>query len=147
MKRESKLLTKLQTLFPWLYNLFLKIAEPRVVRLLHFGIYICMLVGGSAALFRTPQNFTNLIGWALSFMLGLFIFFGAMLSAIAVLPGIWWLERVGLIALTTGMAMYIVTIIALGASPLGFVVPIAFALTFALRWIEIRRYQLAPREE
>ena len=117
------------------------------MRLLHFGIYICMFLAGIGILSYPSYSYERVLGWGLVITLGIFLAAGALLSGIAVLPGIWWLERVGLICMITGMAIYVVVILDLGARSLGLVVPIAFTITFVLRWMEIRRYQLAPREE
>lgn len=139
-------MNKWQRIFPWGYHLFMKIAEPRTVRLLHFGIYIALATAGAMILLNPPRSFENILGVALLYMFGVFVFGGAAVAAVAVLPGIWWLERVGLIALGTGMGIYIIIIVCLGTSPIGLSISIAFILTFILRWREIRRYQLAPRE-
>jgi hypothetical protein len=124
---------------------FLKIAEPRVVRLVQFGIYVCMLDAGHYVLTTPPHSFQGVLGQTLVNVFGSFVAGGALLGAIAVLPGIWWLERVGIIALATGLAMYSVIAISLGISPVGFAIGIAFILTFVQRWMEIRRFQLAPK--
>jgi hypothetical protein len=105
-----------------------------------------MIIAGAGVLAHPPSRFQFVLGLTLVYVFGTFIFIGAILGSISVLPGIWWLERVGLIALITGMSIYSVAIIALGASPMGIVVAIAFALTFAQRWQEIKGAQLAPRE-
>lgn len=115
--------------------------------MLQFGIYICMMAAGLGVIHHPPSSFEGVLGTTLVIVFGGFIFFGAFLGAIAVLPGIWWLERTGLLALMTGMAMYTVIIFSLGTSTLGVAVSVAFVLSFIQRWSEIRRYQLAPREE
>lgn len=127
--------------------LFMKIAEPRVTRLLQFGIYICMMIAGYGVIVHPPTTFESLVGTNLVFIFGMFIALGSLMGAVAVLPGIWWLERVGIISLVTAMAMYSVFVISLGASLIGIAVPVAFALSFVQRWQEIRKYQLAPRED
>ena len=132
---------------PFLHYVFMKIAEPRVLRIMHFLIYLCMVVSGIGLIVVQPQRFQNVIGETMLWVFGSFIFFGALFGAVAVLPGIWWLERVGIIMLTTSMGMYIVIIIALGTSSfLGIAVAVALTLTFAQRWVEIKGAQLAPRE-
>lgn len=135
----------------WLTHIFrtwfTKIAEPRVIRLMQFGVYLCMIWSGWGVLSHPPRGFEFVLGQFLVYMFGGFIFIGAIFGAVAVLPGIWWLERAGIIALSTGMAIYAIVIIALGASITGVAVAIAFALTFIQRWLEIRGSQLAPREE
>lgn len=141
------MLNKLKNSFPLGYRLFMKIAEPRVVRLVHFGIYIAFMVAGISIINYPPSSFQDAIGDTLMDILGAFIFLGATFGALAVLPGIWWLERTGILALGTGMAMSIVVTISVHAPAFVIALPIAFIMTYILRWIEIRRYQLAPREE
>jgi len=128
------------------HSLYMKIAEPRVIRIMQFGVYLCMIVSGFGVISKPPTSFENVLGLSLVYVFGGFVFIGALFGAVAVLPGIWWLERVGIIALTTAMSMYSVVIITLGTSPIGIAICIAFALTFAQRWMEIRRFQLAPKE-
>lgn len=131
---------------PFIYTIFMKIAEPRVKRLLYFGIYICMSVVGFWITTHPPATFQSVIGLTLVYVFGAFVLGGGVLGLVSVLPGIWWLERVAVISLGTGMLMYSVIVIALNSSVVGVGVSIAFALTFMLRWMDIREYQLAPRE-
>lgn len=126
---------------------FSKIAEPRIIRLMQFGVYLCMIFAGIRVVTQPPKAFEFVLGNVLVLVFGGFILIGALFGAVAVLPGIWWLERAGLIALATGMTIYAVVITSLGASPMGVVVAVAFALTFVQRFLEIRGSQLAPREE
>lgn len=148
---EKKGTTRLQKLdlkiqIPWVHFVFMKIAEPRVIRMMHFGIYICMMIAGIGVIVRRPDHFESVVGITLLFIFGIFVALGALISAVAVLPGVWWLERVGIIMLTTGMGMYVVIICALGTTPVGVAVAIALTLTFGQRWVEIKGAQLAPRE-
>jgi hypothetical protein len=126
---------------------FMKIAEPRVVRLIQFGIYGCMIAAGTLVLLGPPRSFEGVLGEVLVYTFGGFLTLGGVCAAFAVLPGIWWVERIGILALGTAMCMYTVVTIALGASPMGVVIGLAFLGTFIIRWMEIRRYQLAPRIE
>jgi hypothetical protein len=123
----------------------MKVAEPRIIRIMHFIIYVCMMVAGFGTIFGPPQSWLNVLGHVLIYVFGGFVFVGALLSAISVLPGIWWLERVGIIMLTTSMTMYTVVILALGRAPVSIAVALALTLSFAQRWIEIKGAQLAPR--
>jgi hypothetical protein len=124
---------------------FMLIAEPRVIRLLQFAVYVSMAGAGSFVLLAPPTSFQGVLGQALVVMFGSFVLVGSLLGMFAVLPGIWWLERVGLLALTTGLMIYCVLAIALGSSLVGTLVTLAFSFTFAQRWMEIRRFQLAPK--
>lgn len=46
-----------------------------------------------------------------------------------------------------GLAMYAGMLILLGASFLVTVLPAVFIFVFALRWLDIKEFLLAPREE
>lgn len=129
---------------PLIHWLYMRIAEPRVVRLIHFGIYLCMFASGFVLLLDPSHQYKDVIGLSLVYVLGSFLLIGGLMGATSVLPGVWWLERVGIILLATSMAVYIVIVLTLHGSVIGVAVPLAFILTFTLRWIEIRRFQLAP---
>jgi hypothetical protein len=124
---------------------FMLIAEPRVIRSVQFVIYVCMAFAGAFVLTTPPTSFRGVLGQGLVTIFGLFVGGGALLGSIAVLPGIWWLERAGIIALSTGLAMYCIIAFTLGTSLVGTLVCIAFGLTFVQRWMEIRKFQLAPK--
>lgn len=140
-------MSKLKRLFPIPYQLFMKIAEPRIIRLIHFGVYIFMFVAGLGVVFRPTPNFEHVLGSTLVHIMGGFMLVGALLGAFAVLPGIWWLERSGLWLLMSSLLSYIVVVVALGGTMAGVAISAALIMTFIIRWLEIRRYQLAPREE
>lgn len=133
--------------FPFAHSLFLKIAEPRSVRLMQFGVYASMLVTGISMFIDPPHLFESIIGLILVYVFGAFVTLGSALGLIAVLPGIWWLERVGIIALCTGLAMYVVISTSISVSLVGFSLSTALLMTFIQRWREIKGAQLAPREE
>lgn len=143
-KLDEKLEIRLR--IPILHYVFMKIAEPRVIRIMHFGIYICMMVAGIGVILDPPDRLQGVLGHTLVFIFGGFVFVGSFFGMFAVLPGIWWLERVGIIMLTTSLGMYVVTIVTLGATPVAVVVALALTLSFAQRWVEIKGAQLAPRE-
>jgi hypothetical protein len=123
------------------------IAEPRVRRLLYFGIYTGLIFLGSSVFFRPPNVIKDQFGLSLVYFFGGLIVVGAVMAAFAVLPGIWWLERSGLYAMAGGVAMYAGMLVWLGASILVTVLPTIFVLVFALRWLDIKEFLLAPREE
>ena len=139
-------LKKTRLHIPFVY-LFMKIAEPRVRRLFYFGIYIGLGILGSSVFFRPPSVIENELGIYLVNFFGSLIVGGAVLGTIAVLPGLWWLERSGLYAMAGGVAMYAGILVWLGASILVTVLPTIFILVFALRWLDIKEFLLAPREE
>lgn len=144
--RDKGLRFSIEHHLPVLHFLFMKVAEPRVIRIMHFGVYVCMMVSGVGVMLSPPAGLKSVLGHVLIYVFGGFVFTGALMSAIAVLPGIWWLERVGIIMLTTSMSMYVVVIFALGASVVAITVAIALTFSFAQRWVEIKGAQLAPRD-
>lgn len=127
-----------------IYSVYMKIAEPRVVRILQFWIYIGMLASGVFVLFQVPHALEKVAGFGFVIMLAGFLVLGALFSAIAVLPGIWWLERTGLVLQAFGLVMYSVMVIALASSPIGIAVCLVLVLSFVQRWLEIKGSQLAP---
>lgn len=123
-------------------QVFMKIAEPRVVRIVHFGIYASILIVGCWVLHYQPDIFQPLLH-----LFGIFTVFGATLAMIAVLPGVWWLERVGISSLFTSALMSMYTMLVNKTAYILIVMTFALLLTLVLRFLEIKRYQLAPREE
>jgi hypothetical protein len=79
-------------------------------------------------------------------MFGIFIVVGAVLALIAVLPGIWWLERAALISIITGVGLYTITLLFFGASFLITLTPLIIILICTLRLLDIKEFLLAPRE-
>lgn len=124
--------------------LFLKIEEPRLVRILQFFLYGTMIIIGSLYLISRHMQVASLLGATLATTLGVLVVLGGILGGIAVLPGIWWVERMGIICLWTGLGIYIVVGLSIYVSLLG--VGLAWALIFALaiRWVQIKDFQFAP---
>lgn len=130
------------------YMIYMKIAEPRVKRIIYFGIYIALATAGAGALVKPPAVIEHILGGQiLIYMFASFIVVGCLIGAVSVLPGIWWFERVGLLAIGTGIAMYVIVLLFLGASALVTIIPIILILILVLRWLDIKEYLLAPREE
>lgn len=132
---------------PPIHWLYLKIAEPRVIRLLYFGIYVMMAMPGILLIISPPATIKDVIGYTYMYVLAGFLIIGGLFGASSVLPGIWWLERVGIILLDTALAVYLVIVITLHSSVssmIGIFVAIAFMLAFAVRFITIRHHPLAP---
>lgn len=127
-----------------LYSAYYKIAEPRVVRIIQFWIYVGMLSAGALILISVPRSLENVVGHGFVVMFACFLILGSAFAAFAVLPGIWWLERTGLALLGTGLMMYLAIIIYLNSSPVGIAVSSIIILTLVQRWLEIKGSQLAP---
>lgn len=126
------------------YSAYMKIAEPRVVRLIQFLIYVGFLVVGILVLTHVPKSLESAVGYGFVIVFALFLMIGALCSGVAVLPGIWWLERSGLVLLGFGLLMYLVMLVWLNASPVGIACCAILILSFIQRWLEIKGAQLAP---
>jgi hypothetical protein len=124
--------------------LFLKIEEPRFIRIIQFALYVTMVVIGGLFLAALPRQYEGILGLVLAQILGWAITGGGLLGAIAVLPGVWWLERLGIISLWTGLGMFVVVALTLRASPIGVGIAVALVLALGGRWLTVREYQVAP---
>lgn len=113
---------------------------------MQFVVYAFIFVAGIGVITDPPESFKSTIGLSLVYVLASFLTIGPLFGMIAVLPGIWWLERVALIAMGTGVSMYLVMIISMGSSLVVIGICIAFITTFIQRWYEIKGSQLAPEE-
>jgi hypothetical protein len=123
---------------------FLKIEEPRVQRILYLFFYLTAIITGLSALWTTPDKFYQSGGVVLVDSLGVFFVVGGLCGAIAILPGTWWLERVGLLSLAFGLAARGISIISLGVSTTGALIFLGEILLLVIRFIQIRRADLAP---
>lgn len=140
-------MNRLQTTIPFLYHVYMMIAEPRVRRLMYFGIYFCLALAGAGTFLKPPKYLADTLGGYLwIYIFASFIVIGSMLALIAVLPGIWWLERSALIAIITGVVLYTLTLLFFGATFLVMLLPIIVILICALRLLDIKEFLLAPRE-
>lgn len=132
---------------PFVYRVYMMIAEPRVRRLLYFAIYAGLWIAGIGSLLQTPESIEDILGGSILIQVFCWlILVGSTLAFFAVLPGIWWLERAGLLAIGTGVLMYAVVLLALDASFMVTSFALIVILICTLRWLDIKEYLLAPRE-
>lgn len=124
--------------------LFLKIEEPRLIRVLQFVLYVTMATIGGLYLQHPPESYEGVLGLTLAYIFGGLILLGGVLGAFAVLPGIWWLERLAVISLCTGLSIFFVVALSLAASPIAIGVTWALIVSLTIRWFQITDYQLAP---
>ncbi|QGZ17236.1 hypothetical protein SEA_GIANTSBANE_32 [Arthrobacter phage Giantsbane] len=137
----------LSAIYQTVFSVYMKIAEPRVKRLIYFVIYILLGTIGAVSTFRPNERMSTFLGGqALVHFYGILIVAGALVCLISVLPGIWVFERAGLVGLGTGIVLYVATLIIFGASLTISFFPIIIILVFVLRWLDIKDYLLAPRK-
>lgn len=135
----------IQQRLPLLYKLFMKIAEPRTRRVVHFVGYIALFIAGVGTFLDTPSSFVGVLGVVLSNMFGIFLLAGGLMGFVAVLPGVWWLERAAIFALAAAVLTYIVILANLPSASLVAIGFSGFVLSaLILRWTEIRGAYLAP---
>jgi len=142
---SSWVLKPVRAVFRAFVFLFFKIKEPRTIRLVQFVIYACMVGAGHFVVTVQPDVYTEVVGTALVVGFGGSILLGGLLGLIAVLPGIWWLERIAILALWTGLGVFVVVQAALGISIVGLLIAVALAASFVQRWSDITEFDLAPR--
>lgn len=87
-------------------RLWLKVHEPRTVSVLRFLMYLGFLFGGLSAVSNPPSSIEGAIGQSAMLTLASLLAFGGFIGAIAALPGIWWLERVALLAIIMSATIY-----------------------------------------
>lgn len=88
-----------------------RIPEPQIVSMLIALAYGLMCVAGISAIFDPPRSIYTafnsqflIVYWA-GLLAG-----GGFIASIAVLPGAFWLERIGSAALFLGLVMYVITV-------------------------------------
>jgi len=128
-----------------LTRLFMLIKEPRVARILQLAIYVGHIVAGMLVLEAVDSTLQDVLGQTLRLVFGWLLIVCALFGTIAVLPGVWWLERAGVFGLIMALAIYLVVLMSLGTgSGVGAVVTVILILQMVKRWTEIRRFQIAP---
>lgn len=132
-------------------ELWLKIQEPRAVNALQCLIYLVTLTVGVIAFVAPPSSIQGAVGLGLTATWSAFLMLGGLLGAVTVLPGVWWLERVAIVACGTGAAIYASIVVNLHLSEGGNRLPQAgmlliVLLFFAKRWVSIRRYAYDPEK-
>lgn len=129
-------------------SVYMRIVPPRLKRLIYFVIYALLGTIGGISAFRPNDRMSAFAGGqALIHFYGILIVAGALVCLLSVLPGVWILERAGLVGLGTGIVLYVATLILFGASATVSLFPVIIILVFLLRWLDIKDYMLAPRKE
>lgn len=135
----------------WTLAVWLRIQEPRIITILQFFIYLSTLAAGSAAVFYPPKAVEGLLGGALTAAWAIMLLLGGLIGSIAVLPGIWWVERMAIPLCVAGLAMYAGTIL-MSHRPgndsylVQLFMIVGFMLGFGARWVRIRHSAYDPEK-
>lgn len=124
--------------------LFLKIEEPRLVRVFQFVVYSALALSGFFFVFAAPQPYTGVLGPILVGIFSTLVLLGGLAGAFAVLPGLWWVERLAIISLITGLSIFNVVALSIGSTLATVGLSWALVATLGIRWLEIKDFQLAP---
>lgn len=107
----------------WLYRLWLRVREPRVITAIS-GAYWLVIVGmGIAALTAPPQSIAAELGPIRTELWGSFLLGGGALGFVGccLLTPVWWrwVEHAGMILATGGITLYLVVVATLHATQAG----------------------------
>lgn len=127
-------------------KLYLMIAEPRHIRMMLFVVYVTFTLSGIDVIFDAPGIYLDVVGQPLMTGFGIILIAGGLLGAVSVLQGIWLLERPGLILLFTAMVNWTLLRFAVGSKDMIILIPFVLTIFLAIRYLDIKDAQLAPKE-
>lgn len=123
--------------------------EPRAITALMFLMYIVIFCIGWTAFSTPPSSIQAELGWVTPLWASSLILGGA-LGTVSTPRGVWWIERLAIIAAGTGVVIYLMTVLQLHlVSETGNRLPQAGFIFLALislgnRWFRIRYASLDP---
>ena len=130
----------------FLQSAFMRIAEPRVIRVIQFFVYLAVTTGGVGLVIAPPPEFESVLGIVLTYVVSGFLLVGGVVGMFAVLPGIWWMERASVLLLITGLSMYAVVAVSMTLPIFRVALIVSILLAMVQRYVDIHGSQLAPRE-
>lgn len=130
-----------------LVGLWGTVREPRHLKAVYLAYYTVTLLTGLLTLLMPPRMIETSIGLALTVGFSGFLIAGGLFGALAVLPGWWWLERLGCVAALCGLGMFCTVVFASTSSALAALNGVAVLASglFVIRLLSIRRYSFEPR--
>lgn len=125
------------------------IEEPRVRRVMWSAGYFVLALGGLATLLHPPRSVEDTIGPVLTYLWGSMVAVGGLLGAWSTLTRWWVIERVAVLLVGHGAAIYLALTLYNHLTTPGNRLPqasfICFALVaFAIRYYDIRRLNKRP---
>lgn len=131
-------------------RLWRAISEPRHLKVTYWAFYAIAFLTGMGTLISPPRYIEGEIGPVLTMLWALFVVIGGIGGALSVLPGWWWAERLSIVLIWVGSAIYIIVVLnphmaIEGTDPaqLGWIT--LGSCLFFVRWLLIRKYTFEPR--
>jgi hypothetical protein len=115
-----------------------KVQEPYSTTWFQFVIYVSTAFAGVVAFLSLPIALEQIVGHTMVSVFGVIGFSGSLISMIAILPGIHWFERVGIILLLTSLGMYVTMMLYLDGVPISLCMAVALGLSLGRRLYDIR---------
>lgn len=134
-------------------SLWHRIHEPRVAKVIYLIGYVIAVAIGVVTLWRPPTSIETPLGPGLTAIWAVLILAGATASTVAVLPGWWWLERLGILSVAGGALIYFGVVLSLHfqgppdssrLTQAGVILGFAWLISANRLW-EIRGYTFEPR--
>lgn len=82
------------------------IADPKAVSTLAAGSWLVIAQAGFWAFGSPPTSVANELGAVITTTWAVLFILGGVLAVVGALPGWWYLERAGILILSTGLAIY-----------------------------------------
>lgn len=129
---------------------WLRVHQPRVISALYCAIYLALTYAGISAFISPPRSVEGVIGQVAITILALLLVLGGSLGAPSALRGVWWLERVAVVAVAFSAFIYGSIVLALeiqastGNRQLQLMFILVTLLMQAVRWQSIRKRPYDP---
>jgi hypothetical protein len=127
-----------------LYKWFYLIDEPRFKRLLFLVIYLLFIAAGVFVIARSGSDAARLIGFPALLALACAFLIGGGVGAVAIWPGLWWLEKVAFVPLVGALIIRAALLTEIGITPVAAIIYIIGALLLFGRLMDIWKYDGPP---
>ncbi|MFT4282377.1 hypothetical protein [Microbacterium sp.] len=126
------------------------ITEPRHMKAAYFVLYTVLTGTGIATLLVPPTSIAGELGQPLSVAWSVFWILGGFGGMLTVFPGWWWAERLSIVLMWAGFAIYGLVVFSLHFTSSGSRLTQFGVIVFAsgvgyIRWLQIRKYSFEPR--
>lgn len=131
-------------------RLWQSVTEPRHMKAAFAVLYVITIGTGVATLLVPPTSIAGQLGAPLTVAWSVFLIMGGFGGLLTVFPGWWWAERLSIILVWTGLAIYGIVIVSLHFTSSGSRLTQLGVLMLSagvgyVRWLMIRKYSFEPR--